>query len=59
MGESGRAGMVNAAVGVMQSRGRPFGNVELSVLAAERLVMITREIDEDGWDHAIQVSLAE
>ncbi|GAX75788.1 hypothetical protein CEUSTIGMA_g3231.t1 [Chlamydomonas eustigma] len=65
MGESGRAGLVSAAVGVMQSRGRPFGNVELSVLATERLVLITREmtvgrsggvVDRDnGWEHALQV----
>jgi hypothetical protein len=48
----------------MQSRGRPFGNVELSVLAAERLVLITRGMrggvqagssDGDGWEHALQV----
>ncbi len=56
LGESGRAGLVNAAVGVMQSRGRPYGNVELSVLATERLARVTREVDGgEGWAHAVQV----
>lgn len=52
LGESGRAGLVNAAVGVMQPQGRPFGNVELSVLATERAAQVTALIDADGWEFA-------
>ena len=55
LGESGRAGLVNAAVGVMQPTGRPFGNVELSVLATERAAHVTALIDQDGWDFATHV----
>lgn len=58
LGENGRAGLVNAAVGVMQPRGRPFGNVELSVLATERAALVTRALDPDGWSHAVQVGRA-
>ena len=39
-----------------QPRGRPFGNVELGLLATERQVMVTREVDGDSWAHALQVN---
>jgi hypothetical protein len=55
LGETGRAGTVNAAVGVIQPKGRPFGDVALSVLATERQAMVTRAVDPDSWAHAIQV----
>ena len=39
----------------MQQRGRPYGNVELSLLASERAALVTRELGSDAWEHAVQV----
>ena len=39
----------------MQGSGRPFGNVELSILATERAVLVAKELDPTGWDYAMQV----
>ncbi|KAL6749221.1 hypothetical protein V8C86DRAFT_2853563 [Haematococcus lacustris] len=55
LGRSGRAGRVNAAVGVMQATGRPFGNVELALLASERAVQVAAVMDKSSWEYHVQV----
>eukprot|EP00798_Chlamydomonas_sp_ICE-L_P011775 gene11775-14926_t len=56
LGDLGRCGKVSEAVGVMQATGRPFGDVKLSVLAAERLAIVTREaFGEDSSEHTLQM----
>jgi hypothetical protein len=47
--------MVDATYLYMQASGRPFGNVELALLASERGCEATRLVDPDGWLHWGQV----
>lgn len=42
-------------MGVIQSSGRTFGDVDRSLLATERLVLITAKTHPDAWGHAMQV----
>lgn len=41
----------------IQARGRPFGNVELALLASERLCLVTRLIPGAERNYQMQVKL--
>jgi hypothetical protein len=43
LGKHGRAGVGSAFVGVMQSTGRPFGDLELALLSCERLAAASQD----------------
>lgn len=48
LGTFGRAGIGSGAVGVMQATGRPFGDLEMALLACQRLAVVSDDPSESA-----------